>query len=500
MLRLVQGDSQYTELYHLNTFALPNSSGHWLLVALLLFVSSFAATKIMVTGIFAGTIAAAGFLRYKTVGVDGVPTSMLIAAAVSFNWLWLIGFYNFCIGAAIVIFSIAVFTKWRENLTVRRMLVVGFLLLLVYLSHLVAIAALAGSLLVIAFFTSSDQRRSVMARTIVIMLPLLPFALIYRVLIVSSDISFIPTWHSLNDSTLLMGWLNHIRTADPFIIISRKAFPFVESFSNWFGLFTPGVWMAGALMLIGLATFIARRDKDLPAFIRPEYVLIFGILLTVAFFGPDDFGLQHGGLIRQRVLIIGLLLFIPVFRFGGNKLLKISGNALLLFVVVFQTMALWDYSRFSDAVGREFVSVQSVVTGSEGVASLTVIDDPLRYPAVPTSMVGNLNGIGRNQIVWDNYELGHYVFPVVLKRQEDKDFVYHLTRNSVFLTHDSKDQISEKLMEIDSAFQSDKGRIQKLLVWGKLSELDEVLVKYFDMEPLRYSENIRILQRKRVVE
>ena len=89
MLRLVQDDTLYTELYRLNTFALPNSSGHWLLAALLLFVSSFAATKIMVTGIFAGTIAAAGFLRYKTVG-SGVANKHAFAAAVSFNWLCLL--------------------------------------------------------------------------------------------------------------------------------------------------------------------------------------------------------------------------------------------------------------------------------------------------------------------------------------------------------------------------------------------------------------------------
>ena len=225
---------------------------------------------------------------------------------------------------------------------------------------------------VVIAFLIPDKRRAVMARTILIMLPLLPFVLIYRALTASTQISFTPTWRSLSEPTSLMGWLTQIRTADPFIIISRKTFPFVEFFSNWFGVFTPGLWMVLALILIGLATYLARRDNDLPAAIRPEYLLIFGIFLTGACFGPDDFGLQHGGLIRQRFLIIGLLLFIPIFRFGGNKLLKMSGNTLLLFVVVFQTMALWDYSHYSDEVGSEFVSVQRPFL-LRGVASITVV-------------------------------------------------------------------------------------------------------------------------------
>ena len=496
MLGLLQGEPLYAELYSFNTFALPNSIGHWLLAVLLIFVSPFAATKIMVVGIFAATVAAAGNLRFHTSGLDGVGTSMLIGAAVSFNWLWLVGFYNFCIGVCIVTFTIAIFSKWRDALTWRRVFALAFLLLLTYYSHLVAVAALVGVMLLVAVFSTTNNRKMIVAKTITAMLPLVPLILTYRSVSASSDTAFAPVWRSLVDPTSLTSWLHQLRAADSFIIISRKAFPFIEQFSLWFTLFSPILWIAGAMLLLGITTFLSRRNEDEPPRLRQEYVIIFAIFLAAALFSPDDFDPQHGGIVRERILIIGLLLFIPIFRAGGNLTVKTVANSLLLFIIAFQTFALWDYSSHSNAVGREFVSAQRAIPQSGGIASITVIEDNLRYHSSPIVMINNLNGIGRNQIVWDNYALGHHLFPVILKNGEDKKLVYRLIRSSALFSDIPKQEVSEKLNELDAVFHSDDLRIGTLLVWGESPELDVVVTKHFEAEPFYHSENIRLYRRK----
>ena len=175
-----------------------------------------------------------------------------------------------------------------------------------------------------------------------------------------------------------------------------------------------------------------------------------------------------------------------------------AANSVLLFVIAFQTYALWDYAQYSDQVGHEFVKAQSAVPNSDGIGSIVVIDKALRYHASPVSMINNFNGIGRKNIVWDNYELGHYLFPVILNRAKDKEFVYRLTQNTALEIDVSGPGFREQVTQIDEIFGSDRGRINTLLIWGTLIELDAVVTKYFENEPFYRSQNVRLYRRKQI--
>src|SRR5215213_7748153 len=115
MLELLKGNPNFSEFFAFNSISIPNSSGHWLMTGLLNFFSPFVVTKLLVTLTFAGFVASIGWLRLKTVGVEGLKTSLLIGAAIGFNWLWLCGFYNFLIGAGCFVFTVGLFFGWREK-------------------------------------------------------------------------------------------------------------------------------------------------------------------------------------------------------------------------------------------------------------------------------------------------------------------------------------------------------------------------------------------------
>lgn len=494
MSGLAVGDPHFTELYEFNLLTLPNSIGHWLLAGLLLIFSPYTASKIMVLGIFAGSVASAGYLRYKTVGQNGLHTAILIGAAVSLNWLWLIGLYNFYIGLIIVFFAIGFFESWREDLTFRRTVALAFIFLLAYFSHLIAVMALAAGVFVISMRPSGVNRISTLAKSLAAMVPLIPLALMYRSLSVASEARIVPTWLSLSDIWSPVSWFHQIRTADPFIIISRKTFPFIETLSNVFLLFTPIVWLGGALMLLAALTYFYSDRVIEEGNSRFAFVILVVTFLAFALFGPDHFGSEHGGILRQRVLILSFLLFIPIFRAGQSGSLKRVSQVMLVFVIAFQTLALYDYTTHSDAVSREFIAAQSSFPETGGIASITVVDKPPKYQSLPEITVNNLNGIGRKLIVWDNYELGYYLFPVVAKRAADKEFVYAFTQNSTLLTKVHEPRIEEKLAVLDQLFGDP--RIDILMIWGDLQGPDLVRSKHFEAEPFYRSQNIRIFKRR----
>jgi hypothetical protein len=496
MSGLTAGDAHFTDIYQFNSFAIPNSIGHWMLAGLLLVFSPYAATKIMVVGIFAASVVAAGFLRYKAVGQNGLRTSILIGAAVTMNWLWLIGLYNFYIGLVIVVFAIGLFHGWREDLTLRRTAALALIFLIAYFSHLIPVMALASAVFVLALSSPRESRVTTVIRSVAAMVPILPLAIIYRSLSVASEVRVVPTWLSLSNIWSPVDWFNQIRKADPFIMISRQAFPFVESLSSIFLVFTPVVWMFVALTVLGLLTFYSRNEADEKTPSRLAYIFLFAAFLVFALFGPDHFGSEHGGILRQRVLILSLLLFIPIFRVARDGLLKRTAQAILVFVIAFQTLALAEYSAYSDTVSREFVSAQSSLPDTGGLASITVIGKPPRHQPIPEITIDNLHGIGTNVIVWDNYELGYYLFPVVAKRPTDKDFVYSFTQNSTLFTEDPG--TAAKLVVLDQLLTD--SRIDTLMVWGGFQELDLMLQKHFEAEAYYRSENIRLFKRRTITD
>src|SRR6185369_13244998 len=155
ILELLKGNTHLSEIFAFNSISVPNSSGHWLMVLLLCFFSPLIVTKIMVTLTFAGFVAAVGWLRLKTVGIEGIKTSLLFGAAIGFNWLWLVGFYNFLIGLCCFVITIGLFYNWSAKMNFSRTFVLALLFLITYFSHIVGFAILAGSIFVL--FISSPK-------------------------------------------------------------------------------------------------------------------------------------------------------------------------------------------------------------------------------------------------------------------------------------------------------------------------------------------------------
>ena len=493
MLELLKGNPNIGEVFTFNSISIPNSSGHWLMVLLLNFFSSYVVTKIMVTLTFAGFVASVGWLRFRTAGIKGVKTSLLIGAALGFNWLWLCGFYNFLIGAGCFVFTVGLFFGWREKMNFWRTIILSLLFLLAYFSHIVSFAILAGSIFLLIFSGEKQYCKRNLLCFFAALAPVFPFIVIYKIISASGG-GFYPVWRNLENPFSPLNWLLQIRTADPFIIISRKSLPFAAENSMYFALFTPLFWILAALSSLAAAT-CNNKEKS---FFRSKPNLIFAILMistvAAAMFAPDDFGLANGGILRERLLICGLIFSVPLFDAENSRKLKRLAQFCLLFIVIFQTAALWEFTLQTNVRAKEFLSAQNAILPDDKLASVILVEDSLRFNSLPVTQMNNYFGHVKNRIIWDNYEIGHYLFPVVAKSAEGKQFVFDLTRYNTFTLNNPNQNFDERLSKLDLVLAENNQKITALLVWGRDSRLEVVLNKWF--EPTFENGRIRVFRHK----
>lgn len=494
MLEILKGNPVFSEIFAFNSVSIPNSSGHWVMTLLLNFFTPFSVTKIIVTLTFAGFVATVGWLRLKTVGVEGLKTSLLIGAALGFNWLWLCGFYNFLIGVGCFVFTVGLFYGWREKMNLWRTVILGLLFLIAYLSHIVSFAILTGSVFLLLLSAEKLNRKRNLLYFFAALLPVLPLAVIYKSISASGG-GFFPVWRNLENPFSPLSWLFQMRTADPFILISRKSFPFITGNSIYFALFTPILWIFAALVSLAVASFY---ENEKPPLFAGSY-LIFALLclscILAALFAPDDFGLNNGSILRERLLICGLIFFVPLFRAGNSRRLKRFAQICLLFVVIFQTAALWEYSLRSNAEAKEFLSAKTAIAPDDKIASVILVEEGLRFNSTPAAMMNNYLGIEKNLVVWDNYEIGHYLFPVVAKKASEKHFVFELTRYNLFALNNPQN-FDEKLIKFESLMSAENPKIERIILWGRDERVEAVLSQWFDPQPVFENGKVRVFRHK----
>lgn len=495
MTELLKGNAVVGEVYTFNSISYPNSSGHWILIFLLLFFNPFTVTKIIVTLTYLGLVAAVGWLRWKTVGREGVATALLTGAAIGFNWLWLMGFYNFTIGVIGFAFTLGLFYRWRENMNFGRAVLLSALLVFVYFSHIIGFGILAGSVCLLSVFVPPSNWKKTLTWTALAFLPIIPLLVIYKLLSEAGG-GFSPVWRNLSDPYSVSSWITQLRSADLFVIISRKTFPFTTVNSNIFAVLTPGLWLLGGIFFLIIATWFSfRKERDL---LKKYYAfaILFALCLFVAMFAPDDFQLTNGGVLRERFLLCGLIAFVPLFRLNDSIWLKRLAQFCFAVVIIFQTLALWEYSIHSSKLAKDLTAAQPSIADNTRLVSVSILEDGLRYHSLPTGQMDNYLGIGKNVQVWDNYEIGHHLFPIVAKEISHRQFVLGYTGSNVFALNDQSVNFDEKLLKLESLLEANNNKIDVLLIWGRDARVEAVLNRWFESEPYFQNGEVRLFRHK----
>jgi len=492
MSELVRNNQSISSELRLNTLTVPNSTGHWILSLLLQFFSASVSLKLMTAGTFAVFVAVVAWLRYTVAGLEGLSSGVLLGAALGLNWLWFGGFYNFAIGVIGFVFLTTLVLRWRSDIGYKTAAVVSLIFIVIYLSHVIAFAIAAGTVLAMVLWPDGERRWKSLILVTIAVIPSVALAVIYRATTSSAE-RLHPVWRWIADDSVFAVIRDLL--VDPFIIISRRAFPFVDVKSGLFVLASPGLWTG--IVIVALAAHVILKLKSGVAFdkkLRP-FAFLFLLAILAALLAPDDFGLSNGGILRERILLCGLCFFVPLF-YNPVAGIKRLAQICLIYVIAFQSAALWDYGLRTDPLVQQFGESQAVIASNDAIASVIVVEDASRFHSTVEPQLGLLTTVGKSTMVWDNYEIGHYLFPVLTKDVRDRQLARGLAMSHAFVLNGPAADFNKTLTGLDQALFSGNERISKLILWGTDGRVEDVIFKWFDPHPVFQNDSVRVFRHR----
>jgi hypothetical protein len=186
---------------------------------------------------------------------------------------------------------------------------------------------------------------------------------------------------------------------------------------------------------------------------------------------------------------------VPLFRLGKSVRFNRIAQFCLLFIIVFQTSALWDYSLQTNREAKEFLSASEIFNQNDtALASVILLDKAPRFHPLPIAQMSNFLGLGKKMVVLDNYEIGYYLFPITTKNQVDQQFSLNYKYVNSFILSDSGQTIEKKLAAFEACLQQNHHKITTLIVWGRDARVESVINKWFNSEPVFSNGRVRVFR------
>ena len=491
MGELLRTESPLGQLYAVRWDPLPYWGAHMCLTGLMSLLSDRTADRILMTITSVGFASAIVWLRYRVAGWDGLAIVAPLAVILSLNMLWLLGLYSFLMGACLMLITLGIFWAWRDRMGFRQALVISSLLLIGYLSHLISLGLTCLALVVLTVATPGSDRVRRCGWTAASLAPLIPLAIMYhRVMRTGGEVS--ASWYGLGNQWSLTDWFNYARGVDFVVLRSDKyALPFAADGSEWFGYFTPTLWVTLAIVGLIVITLI-RRGEQKPR-LRRGWMWLALLLFAGAWLGPDNFGGAHGSILRERVLLLAMATSAIAVDLDTRRWsVRLCGAALGV-AALLQIAFLWDYALFSNQVVGPFMQAKPYVGTGQRVETLQ-IDTGGPYRVNPVHNLSGVLGIGTNNIVWNNYVPCLYYFPVKFADDSVSRRAWDLSDVSVFRFRNSFYDESEHVKWWSKLLAETHGEIDMLVVMGSNPEVDSINAEWYGSEPVFQVGDVRVFR------
>lgn len=490
---LMRGSPAAVGHYALRTYLVPNMAGQLVLAGLLSFLTPRAADRLMMTATFVGFACSLLWLRRKVCGWEGMRRAAPLAAVLSLSWLWLLGFYNFLLGACLFPLTLGLWWGWRERLSAWRVLCLAALLVACYFCHLVAAGLTAGGLLVLSLSTGEAGWPRRVVATGVSLLPLGALGLAYRGVMQGTGVPIRPHWQGLANPWSPRAWLVRLLQEDDVLQLHHKGyFPFVAEPSGLFPYLRPSSFVVAGLALLLAATLYAYgRRRRVEADPRRAWGVLALAFCAAGLLGPDHFGVAHGLGLRERFMLLGLACFVPFLRFESGSLAARLGALALFAASLLQSGAVWDYALASNREAGNFMRAEAHVGRGRRVGTVLALD-PTRFRVVPLLNLDTLLGVGTGNVVWNNYQAGSYLFPVTYRTDEEARLGERVAAtNRINLAAPPAD-LNTQLHGWAQVLERYEREMDVLVVWGRVEQLDEINGKWFGPEPVFEDGGVRV--------
>jgi hypothetical protein len=404
LARLIGGDSWLASQVHLQAPPLPNYLAQFILAALTV-LPGRAGDQILMSLTIVGLAVAILWLRHS---VQPHSPSLLIvpfAVLLTMGRLWLLGFYGFLLGVALFCITLGWWWRRHDRLTLHWSALLSLLLILGWFAHLVSYAVTIGAL---AIFTLARFERRHATLTFLGAIPSLLLAAWYA-LVMASHGSFAPHYLRM-ETPSIRAWLQHLRSIKLISIADQTRLPFLPMESSLFVVLAPAILTGIAVLIWTIATRRTSNDAQPGGKVWAMFAVA---LLIAALVAPDSFGAEHGGFLRERLFLLGLVSAVPAWSLGPSRRNRVA-SVLVVIGLAVQTLFVWEYGVRSSEQVRTLMTVAHAIPDGSRVY---VIRPRLKteFRASPTLHAANLLGLDKRVIVWNNYQANLYYFPVIFQ-------------------------------------------------------------------------------------
>jgi hypothetical protein len=428
MLRLWQQDPLAEHYFTTHEYPVPNSLAHALLAALMIALPAEDAGRVLMTLTFIGVAGGILWLR-SCVRPANLFMLVPIALLLALGRMWLLGFWGFLLG--VPIFCAAAGLWWRErySLSWRTAILISVLLHLAWFAHLIAYLAAIGALGILLLVLRPG--RQVLMRTSLAVLPTLGLLGWYgRVMARQGD--FRPLFLRF-DEVSPSELLQYGKSIKLISVANQTSAPFVAAELDLFVLISPAILLSLACVLLlwrPLVRFRAARERRDD---RLAWIACAAAFIAAAVVAPDTFGSEHGGFLRERLLLFGLIcLLLPL---GLSQKRTIVAALLAVIGLGVQSAFVWEYGLLSQRLVAPLTRARALVPEASRVFVVQPDAQRSAFQAIPQLHAASTLGFGRRVIVWNPYEAYIYYFPVNFRPpfNQELSFKAHRTRTDVLV-------------------------------------------------------------------
>ena len=491
LVELVKSDSYFQVFYALRVFPLPYWGGYLLLGGLTLMLPGRTADQLIMSMTSVGFASAVLWLRWQVKGWKGMAQAIPFIALLPINMIWLMGLYGFLLGACLYLITLGIWWKGRENIRLGRALLISGLLVVGFLFHLISTGLAVVALVILALTTPGSHKARRFAWTAASMLALLPLVVAYyRLMRTAGEVR--PAWIGLSEPNTLKNWLHYLQVPNIFSI-DLKSGAFLAGEISWVP--APAILLAaGLLVLIAVKAFDRLSRAEASNAITRGWVIVASMFILAAFVGPEQFGDVHGGILRERVLLVGLASLAPFLDFDFKRFITKMVWAIILAATVLQIYLLWNYASSANEIAGEFVRARSYIGNRQRVGAL-MIDARGRYIASPLPNLCNIFGVGSENMIWNNYGPNSYYFPIKFENQLSRD-LSELFFRMQFNYLGNRETAGEGLAMWFNLLKQYHTEIDVLIIWNSTPEVDAINSVWFRHEPAFSQGRMRVLKHR----
>ncbi len=382
---LAAGDAhpRLAATYELAREPLPNWLQHAGLALLLGVVSPGVAEKLVLSACLALFLLS---LRALAGAVDpGARWYAFLGFPLAYNWLFQMGFTNFCLSLGLALLALAVWWRRRERPDLRTAVALNALLLLCYFAHILStVLALAA----IGVLWLATLRRATWRRHLRHLAILAPQTVLPVWFVAARGTAPMPEAWSAGTLVRYLTRLEVLVTFEPAQI--RLGIAVAAAF--------------GLLVVLTLASEgVGRRPAD-------AFLLLAVLALALYFVVPP--GLAGGSLVKQRLSLLPYLFLVPWLSPRLGRPFRAAGIAALALLALWST---GQQLRWYRTLDRE---MQVFLRGLEGIPVHSTLV-PLLFDRFGTAArvpifnhAADYVALERELVDWDNYEAGSALFPV----------------------------------------------------------------------------------------